>query len=134
MPEKVFLSYASPDRGFVSLLKPRLNGLLATEAELVDLFDLESGLESGAVAGDELRQGVRLAIGEASTVVVVTSPESETSDWVNYEVGLADAYEKRLVFVRRKGAGHSALLDRVSRPPLLIEIEVPELADDLPAD
>lgn len=130
MPEKVFLSYATPDRGFASLLKPRLNGLLATEAEPVDLFDLESG----AADGEDLRQGVRLAIGEASTVVVVTSPESETSDWVNYEVGLADAFEKRLVFVRRKGAGHSTLLDRVSRPPLLIEIEASEPADDLPVD
>jgi hypothetical protein len=125
MPEKVFLSYATPDRGFASLLKPRLNGLLATEAESIDLFDLEGG----TVEGDDLRQGVRLAIGEASTVVVVTSPESETSDWVNYEVGLADAFEKRLVFVSRKGAGHSALLDRVSREPLLIEIDEPEMVD-----
>lgn len=122
MPEKVFLSYASPDRAFAQLLKPRLKSLLATEAEPVDLFDLEIG-EGRA---EDLRRGVRLAIGEASTVVVVSSPESEISDWVNYEVGLADAFEKRMVFVGRRGADQTALLRRITQEPIYIEIDEPE--------
>lgn len=124
MPETLFLSYASPDRAFAQSLKPRLKSLLATEAEPVDLFDLEIGDRRV----DDLRRGVRLAIGEASTVVVVSSPESEISDWVNYEVGLADAFEKRMVFVGRRGAGQTALLKRITQEPLFIEV------DELEAD
>jgi hypothetical protein len=119
VPEKVFLSYATPDREFAQSLKPRLNKILAAETESVDHFDLESGF----LLGTDWRRGVRLAIGEATTVVIVTSPESERSDWVNYEVGLADALDKNLVIVGRKGSGHSAFLDRVSRGVRFVEVD-----------
>lgn len=119
MAEKVFLSYASPDREFAQSLKPRLNKLLAADTESVDHFDLEEGF----LAGADWRHGVRLAIGQATTVVVVTSPESELSDWVNYEVGLADALDKNLVIVGRRGSGHSAFLDRVSSGARFIEVD-----------
>lgn len=119
MKEKVFLSYAMQDKAFAETIKDKLNELLPAQSSPYAVVDLT--LDAGP--GANLRRIVKAAIDDASTVVVVSSPNGDASGWVNYEAALADALGKDLVIVGRRGAEESALANRFADHARIIELE-----------
>jgi hypothetical protein len=71
-------------------LKTRLAEVLTEQPEGLDVFDVQSSVG----AGENIRDAIQSAMHEASTVVIVSSPASDASQWVNYEAGLSDALGK----------------------------------------
>ena len=121
MKHTVFVSYASRDRSFAESLKPRLAQLLADKSGGVEVVDVRSAIS----AKTDVRKKIQDTMSKASTVVIVSSPEVDRSEWVNYEAGLADALGKDLVIVGRKGAGKSALVRRFQDSARFIELDDP---------
>ncbi|TDM08768.1 MAG: hypothetical protein C4K60_05055 [Ideonella sp. MAG2] len=120
MSFKVFISYATKDTAFAELVKLKIKELLPHHnIEATEVFDVRSNLAVGA----DIRRSIKSAIEEASTVVVVSSEGSDLSPWVNYEVGLADALGKELVFVEPKGATDSELHRRFIESARIIKVE-----------
>ena len=118
MNERVFLSYAQEDRAFVEKIKSRLRELLPADHGPVDLVDARE-----VAPGDDVRRHIKSAMTAADTVVIVASPECDASAWVNYEAGLADALEKDVVIVGRRGAGKTALLRHFIDSTRVLEID-----------
>lgn len=117
-PQKVYVSYARSDA-------PRIESILAELAVLglvqpSDEVLSDKGLEPKHGA---LREGVRRQIQSASKVIVVWTNASAESQWVNYEIGLADAYGKSIIPVVRRG-------ELSSLPLLLQEFQAVVIEDD----
>jgi hypothetical protein len=94
----VFLSYASRDKKKIKKVIDKLSerGVLSPHEAWVD--------SSAIVVGSSWREQIREAIENASKFVVVWSNEADTSDWVNYETGMAEALDKPiLVIVPKRG-------------------------------
>jgi hypothetical protein len=53
-------------------------------------------------AGDDARAIIRDQMMSASKVVVIVSPDTANSHWVNYEVGMASALGKAIVVMGSK--------------------------------
>jgi putative ribosome biogenesis GTPase RsgA len=109
MKHNVFISYASQDRKFAQQLKSRLAQILPSKPLEIVILDPQSDVS----VGTDIRKTINDAMNAASTVVIVSSPHADHSEWVSYEAGLADALEKDVVIVGRKGTGKSALLNRL---------------------
>lgn len=116
-PQQVYLSYARSDAPRIERILAQLQslGLVDPSDELVSDKALEP--RHGA-----LRDGVRRQIQSASKVVVVWTPASAASSWVNYEIGLADAFGKPIIPVVRRR-------DRPSLPPLLQDLQAVVVED-----
>ncbi len=54
--------------------------------------------------GESIRQYILQTMQKASAVVVVWTPASAGSSHVNYEIGIADALSKPIIFAMDKGA------------------------------
>ena len=108
MAEKIFMSYALKDRAVArSVAKARRRqGLVPSEGGAT----LEP--ERRVSARADLRNAVRKQIEAATKVVVIASESAEQSQWVNYEVGLADALGKRILVVKSKQAGVSTAFSK----------------------
>lgn len=119
MTRTVFISYADQDRAFAQALMPRLKELLPAQTQPLDVVDVQSRVS----AGGDVRKAVKEAIDEAGTVVIVSSPAADGSQWVNYEAGLADALGKDIVIVGRKGDSESAISHRFSDSAKFIEMD-----------
>lgn len=106
---RIYLSYARTDASQIPLLLRKLEAmeLIGPDDTVVSDKDLESGHAS-------LREGVRRQIQSASKVVIFWSRSSASSQWVNYELGLADALGKTVIPVVRHA-------DLPSLPPQLQE-------------
>jgi hypothetical protein len=121
MKNRVLLSYASQDRDFVERLKPELTKILSKKSQSppLEIFDVQSQVKLGS----DVRKAIKTAMDAAGTVVIVSSPDGDASQWVNYEAGLADAMGKNLVIVGRKGMGKSALVNRFADNAKVIEFD-----------
>lgn len=120
MSFKVFISYDTKDTAFADLVKSKIKELLPHhDVDATDIFDVRSDLE----VGSDIRQSIKSAIEEASAVLVISSEGSDVSPWVNYEVGLADALGKELLFVEQEGATDSELRRRFIENARIIKIE-----------
>ena len=119
MKQKIFISYAHQDRRFAEALKVRLADILEDPSQELDVFDAQSSVE----AGENIRDAIQSAMRAASTVVIVSSPASDASQWVSYEAGLADALGKNVVVVGRKGSGKSALMKRLIHTARFVEMD-----------
>ena len=101
MKRKVFISYAWQDRDRVEEVLKKLRETHAAELypnqEIADPISL---IESG----QDLRAEIRKQMQSASVVVVLWTKRAAVSDWVQYEVGMADALEKPVVVVAEKSA------------------------------
>lgn len=117
-PQKVYISYARSDAPRIERILAKLValGLVEPSDEVVSDKDLEP--KHGA-----LREGVRRQIQSASKVVVVWTTASAASQWVNYEIGLADAFGKSIIPVVRRS-------DLPSLPLLLQELQAVVVEDD----
>ncbi len=96
-PHRVYLSYAKADAHTIPRVLKQLEsmGLVSSSDEITTDSDLQPGHAS-------LRDGVRRQIQSASKVVILWSPSSVSSQWVNYELGLADAFGKAIIPVVRQ--------------------------------
>jgi TIR domain len=119
MKNTVFLSYASQDREYAKSLKSGLSKILSVKSQPLEIFDVQSDV----AAGEDIRKAIKRAMDAASTVVIVSSPHVDNSQWVNYEAGLADALGKNLVIVARKGSGKTALVNRFRDSAKVIELD-----------
>lgn len=120
MSFKVFLSYAIKDAAIAELVKEKITELLPqSNVEPGDVFDVRFEV----AAGEDIRQSIKSAMEVANTVVVISSESSDSSAWVNYEVGLADALGKELVVVEQKGASDSAIHRRLFESARMVRIE-----------
>jgi CheY-like chemotaxis protein len=110
MTEKIFMSYAHQDRRYAKIVERALRqqGILVTDD--VIFLDPHEHLKAGA----DFRKEIRAQITAATKVVVVATANAESSEWVNYEVGMADALGKPIVVVGRKGMGKSARFSKLS--------------------
>ena len=116
---KLFISYSSKDSNFAQWLKPRLDQILSEKSEPLEIFDAQSEIS----VGTDVRKTIKEAMNAANTVVIVSSPQADDSELVNYEAGLADALGKDVVIVSRKGTGKSAIYERLSHSAKFIEID-----------
>jgi len=93
----VFLSYAFGDKAKIQKVLDKLNarGILSSDDVWLD--------NSAIVAGSDWRGQIREAIENASKFVVIWSDAADTSDWVNYETGMAEALGKPILVVVPKG-------------------------------
>ena len=93
-PSSVFISYARTDAPKVKRILKSLiaKGLIKDEEAIFKEEDLQ-------VRHKSLRQEVRNRIESASKLVVIWDKASANSQWVNYEVGLADALGKPIIAV-----------------------------------
>lgn len=119
MSQKIFISYAPQDRDFAKSLKSRMIEILPmSNKESFQISDIES-----INVGESIRQTIKNAVKSADTVVIVSTENSDSSSWVNYEVGLADAMGKNLVIVGKKGAVKTSLMHRLSDTARVVRIE-----------
>lgn len=111
----VFISYASGDRSFVDkiLKNLRSRGLVGDRDEVVVP-------EKILVPGSSIREALREAIQSASKVIVIWSGESVGSQWVNYEIGMAEALGKPITVLVPMG-------EKRSLPNQLRDLQVVEV-------
>jgi hypothetical protein len=112
----VFLSYAYDDKPRIRKLLDQLKakGMLSPHEEV---FDSSESIVPGSIWRDQIRKAVE----NASQFIVVWSNAAHTSDWVNYEIGMAEALDKPILVVVPKGemSRIPANLDKIQ----VIEIE-----------
>ncbi len=65
------------------------------------------------------REVIKKQIQSASKVVVIYTSNTESSQWVNYEVGIADALDKPVIVVGAKGSGKTTLLSALKHLNLI---------------
>lgn len=116
MKNRVFISYAHQDNQQINKLKFALTekGIISDEAVSIE------GSQMPMIPGSSIRGAIRKAMESASTVVVYWTKNSASSDFVNYEIGMADALGKDLVVVTPKG-------ERMELPSNLSDIHVVEV-------
>ena len=54
--------------------------------------------------GDDIREAIKQKMCSASNVVIIVTPNSAKSQWVNYEAGMASALGKPIILIRSKDA------------------------------
>jgi uncharacterized protein YegP (UPF0339 family) len=115
----IFVSYADRDRVLVdhALRYLRQRGLVTPQDHVVidrDAF----------TAGTDLRKATQKAIDGADAVLVIWTPTAETSKWVNYELGMADALGKDVIAIAVHG--NAADLPSGLHAKYVFEMPVPE--------
>jgi hypothetical protein len=93
----VFISYASDDKSRIRDVVKELksNGIVEAHDKITDTSEI--------IPGSSVRGQVRKAIEAASKFVVIWSVAGGKSDWVNYEIGMAEALGKPILVVVPKG-------------------------------
>ena len=94
MTTKFFVSYSQQDEGRIDAIKHKLR-----QQGLYDDSNLTTVQHETPKFGD-IRKEIKRSISEADTVVIIWTPASANSSWVNYEAGMADALGKRIIVVR----------------------------------
>lgn len=117
-PTNVFISYARVDAPKLDVILKRLiaSGLINEEDQILKEEDLPA--KHGA-----LREEVKRRIQSASKVIVVWGTASASSQWVNYEMGLADALGKPIIAVIPTS-------DAVALPANLQNVHIVKVASD----
>ena len=85
--KKVFLSYAHEDAQVAQELYSSF-----ADIEVSGCMD-QVDIASGAALAHQVKDAIR----EASAVVIFVSPRSVDSQWINFEVGVAMALDKRII-------------------------------------
>jgi len=121
MSRKIFLSYASEDKQHLEGIKELLeHHRITKQGENVSFIDpMSESFNPGA----SIRELIKKQIESSSDVVVFATEDSLSSQWVNYEIGMADALNKPIVVVGRKGFGKTSLLQSLEGVRL-IEIDM----------
>jgi hypothetical protein len=108
MTSKVFVSYALKDRKLAEAAKKELEkrGHVSDDTVFVDVQDVP--------VGEDIRQFLKSKIEASDALVVVLTDAAASSQWINYEVGLADALGKRIIVVTGKEPKDQRLLANLS--------------------
>jgi len=101
MVKRIFLSYAPQDIISVKSVVRALKKEGLVDEECVEVLDPREKLKPGSY----IREAIKQQINSADKVVVIASGNMAGSQWVNYEVGMADALGKPIIVIERKGAG-----------------------------
>ncbi len=104
MTSKVFVSYVFTDRKLAETAKRELEkrGHVSEDTEFSDEHEI--------AFGEDIRQHLKSEIEASDALVVVLTDEAASSQWINYEVGLADALGKRIIVVTGKEPKDQRLL------------------------
>ncbi len=94
MKKNIFLSYSKQDEGKLAAIVQKLRQQGLYEDNQLPAIQHE------VTAGEDFRKEIKRSISEADTVVIIWTPASANSSWVNYEAGMADALGKRIIVVR----------------------------------
>jgi len=119
MAERIFVSYSHEDRKYIDGLKEILQKHGVVEGNEISIIDPFSVVFS---AGEDIRETIKKEIQSASKVVIIYTSNSDSSQWVNYEVGMADALNKPVIVVGTRGSGKTTLLSSLKHIQL-IEID-----------
>lgn len=116
MTEKIFVSYAYEDRESLDNLEEELrdHGIIGDKP--VSFIDPLKEVK----VGENIREAIRKQVQSADKVIIIHTDKSESSQWVNYEAGMADALNKPIIILGRKGSGKTMLLSNLANA-LLIE-------------
>ena len=97
---KVFISYSyySDNNKLDELLKKIKKG--NPKLKDADFFDPATDLH----AGSNYREEIKKVISSCDLFLLIWSQASSDSVWANYEIGMANAIEKRMLVVKEKGA------------------------------
>ena len=99
MGKKVFLSYAYEDRGIAKQVS-RLLKEHGHDTDDISFIDPRVDTKTG----DDIREAIKQQMCSASNVVIIVTPNSAHSQWVNYEAGMASALDKPIILIRSKDA------------------------------
>ena len=124
MAEKIFVSYSHKDKNYLEGLKEVLIEHGIVEGDEVSIIDPFSGVFS---TGEDIRESIKREIQSASKVVIIHTSNTNSSQWVNYEVGMADALGKPIIVVGTRGSGKTTLLSSLEHIQM---IEVDEKANE----
>lgn len=109
MSNKVFISHSSQDMSLVEKAKSKLiqEHILPADSEFSALHDI--------AIGDDVRAALKGQIAHADQVVLIMSENAEASQWVTYELGMADALNKPIIVIGRKGSGKTSALSHLAQ-------------------
>ena len=99
MTKKVFLSYAYQDRGIAKQVS-RLLKEHGHDTDDISFIDPQVDTKTG----DNIREAIKQQMCSASNVVIIVTPNSAKSQWVNYEAGMASALDKPIILIKSKDA------------------------------
>lgn len=116
MKNRIFISHARQDNQQLDKLMSALTEKGIISEDSVSFEDSQMPM----VPGSSIRGAIRQAMESADTVVVYWTKNSASSDFVNYEIGMADALDKNLVVVKPKN-------ERTQLPFNLADIQVVEV-------
>lgn len=130
MTKRIFVSYAQDDNVYF----PKLEQLLRLHGIIEDnKFTIINPLQDSIISGQNIRETLKKQIQSASVVVVIATDRSASSQWVNYELGMADALGKPIIVVASKGSEKSNFLSALSNYQYLEETilldPLPEIID-----
>lgn len=109
MSVNVFISHVLQDREIVEKVKHALAAEGHVPADTV-FSDAQEFLSPG----EDIRRRLGSKIRAADVVVLVMSKHAAESQWLNYEVGLADAFGKKIFVVGGKDTEKSTWLAKLA--------------------
>ena len=95
MKNKVFLAYARQDR---HLVKPILKKLSLTSSFKDYSIPIHDPMQTAKV--EDIRTNIKQSIKAANQVLVLWTKNAANSQWVHYEMGMADALDKPITVVK----------------------------------
>ena len=99
MAYKIFLSHSTADKKWVSWIAEN------AEAIGIDVYMYEHDIQPGTTIADK----VQTAIGDSQALVVLLTPNSQYSPYVQQEIGFARAKEKPVIPLVQTGVSQSSL-------------------------
>lgn len=117
-PTNVFVSYARADANKLDVILKSLvaGGILNEQDRILKEEDLPS--KHGG-----LRRTIKKQIQSASKFIVVWGNASSSSQWVNYELGLADALGKPIIVAIQAS-------EKIALPAILQNVQIVKVASD----
>lgn len=85
---RVFISHATADKWIARMICKEI-GAIPGVATFRDDRDIPGG--------NEISETIKAELEQSDEVLLLLTPTSETRPWVIYEIGLADAFGKRIV-------------------------------------
>jgi hypothetical protein len=89
MSYRVYISYSAKDSELTKDLARRLREASVESYSVSDAADTSE-------AASKVRLAIRMLMQSSDEVVVLLTDNSANSDWVKYEIGVADSLDKRL--------------------------------------
>lgn len=109
MIKRIFLSYPKNERLELDHLRKALekNKITTREDEVVFVDPMSLKYSPG----ENIREILKKEIESSSEVVVFVTKDYLSSQWMNYEIGMADALNKPITLVGEKGFGKTGLFN-----------------------